>query len=232
MNTAIRNYINEEFKTAPKTKRALELKEELIANAEEKLTDLIAQGHDEDDSAEVVIHSIGNVKELFPDLEDTEAPLSMNATDELTQRKKYATIRAISTSLLILAAIIFLTSAVMYDSLELTGIWSGINLGVLGFILGGLLCIIPAAMRTYANYMMPSYQKRRDDIVEEYKEWKSQSARHKSIRHNISTIIWLLTTILYFIISFTTAAWYITWVIFLAAGCVEAIVTLLYSLKE
>jgi hypothetical protein len=68
--------------------------------------------------------------------------------------------------------------------------------------------------------------------VEEYKEWKSQSSRRKAIRGSISMIIWLTATILYFLISFTTMAWHITWLVFIAAACAEAIATLLFNIKE
>ena len=48
----------------------------------------------------------------------------------------------------------------------------------------------------------------------------------REMRKAIDSVIWLLATILYFVISFGTMAWYITWVIWLIAPCVQTIVHL------
>ena len=44
MKEKIRKHINELFKDAPKTRRAVELKEEMAQNTIEKYEDLIAEG--------------------------------------------------------------------------------------------------------------------------------------------------------------------------------------------
>jgi hypothetical protein len=232
MNTEISNYINEQFKSAPKTKKALELKEELIANAQEKLADMIAGGHNEQDSIAVVINSIGNVRELFPDLLDGDNNPTGYDREDLAMRKKFAIIKAISASLFALATVIFLTLSFIEESYFFDFTESGVTLLLLGKLAAGLMCIVAVGMLTYANHMMPQYRRKQDDIVEEYKEWKSQSARRKAVRGSISMIIWLTATILFFLISFATMAWHITWILFLAAACAEAIATLLYNIKE
>ena len=45
-------------------------------------------------------------------------------------------------------------------------------------------------------------------------------------------LIWTLVLVAYFIISFNTGAWYITWVIFLIGGSIQSIVSLAYSLHK
>lgn len=42
MNAKIREYIDRLFEDAPKTRKALEMKEEMISNAEEKFADFIS----------------------------------------------------------------------------------------------------------------------------------------------------------------------------------------------
>ncbi|MDR0948911.1 MAG: hypothetical protein LBM69_05300 [Lachnospiraceae bacterium] len=231
MNTEIRIYINEQFKTAPKTKKALELKEELIANAEEKLADMLAQGHDEKDSVAVVIHSIGNVRELISDLLEFEDAQPYIAAEDTTMRKKFAIMKSISASLFALAAILFLFSFYIHDSYYLQGERGTFYFGLVT-LLAGILFIVSVGMLTYANHMMPPYRRKQDDMVEEYKEWKSQSSRRKAVRGSISSIIWLITVIMYFLVSFTTYEWQITWLIFIAGACAEAIVTLLFNIRE
>ena len=45
-------------------------------------------------------------------------------------------------------------------------------------------------------------------------------------------IIWTLGTALYFIVSFATNAWYVTWVIFLITGAVQGLVNAIFDLME
>ena len=47
--------------------------------------------------------------------------------------------------------------------------------------------------------------------------------RKKVIRKGFSGIMWLVATILYFVLSFVTGKWAITWVVFLVAALVEVI---------
>ena len=46
-------------------------------------------------------------------------------------------------------------------------------------------------------------------------------------KNTINSLIWLVATILYFLLSFGTGAWYITWLIWLIAPCVQMIVNLM-----
>lgn len=49
---------------------------------------------------------------------------------------------------------------------------------------------------------------------------------------HLSGLMWLVITMLYFWISFTTGAWYITWVIFLVGACLESAMSLLLKLRR
>ena len=50
MNEKIRKEVNVLFQNAPNTKRANDLKDEIISNAEDKYEDLIKQGKSEEES--------------------------------------------------------------------------------------------------------------------------------------------------------------------------------------
>ncbi|MGN0977511.1 MAG: hypothetical protein ACI4PH_05595, partial [Faecousia sp.] len=48
----------------------------------------------------------------------------------------------------------------------------------------------------------------------------------------IGGVIWALGVALYFIVSFATNAWYVTWVIFLITGAVQGLVNAIFDLME
>lgn len=56
--------------------------------------------------------------------------------------------------------------------------------------------------------------------------------RNRRLKKSVSNMIWAIGLALYFIISFTTMAWYITWVIFPIIGAVQGLVRAILDLKE
>ncbi len=64
-----------------------------------------------------------------------------------------------------------------------------------------------------------------------YKVEKKEEKVNK-VAKSIKEIIAILTCIIYFVISFLTLAWHITWIIWVAYGLIEAIVDLIFQLKE
>lgn len=222
----IREYIDTLFKDAPKTMAAIEMKEEMISNAEEKMTDLLAEGYREDDAFSVVIHSIGNVEELFADLEIIDSKKTAAMTEEYYKKKAFIT--TIAVGLYIFAGAIFLGAPLIDDMIPT----NTFDFSSIGFILAILICIVPTCMLTYIAILSPAYKKKQDNIVEEYKEWKSGNERDRSIRKAIESILWTLTVFIYLAISFLTFRWDITWIVFIIALCLDSIVKLVFSLKR
>jgi len=63
------------------------------------------------------------------------------------------------------------------------------------------------------------------------KKEKKVTKKDKTVKQ-VCEIIDILGVVIYFIVSFTTMAWHITWVIFLIIGLCEAIVKLIFGLSD
>ena len=101
MKEKIRKHINGLFTEAPKTRKAMELKEEMIQNTIEKYEDLIAEGHKEEDAFRIVVGSIGDVTELFEDLKDKSLwPLALYLPNIAEDKAAVAFAAALITCLL------------------------------------------------------------------------------------------------------------------------------------
>lgn len=84
------------------------------------------------------------------------------------------------------------------------------------------LCIIAyATAKIIKNYMS-------NPKIEKSEEKKKE----ERIVKQINTIVGTICTIIYFIISFATMAWYITWVIFIIDGLICEVVKLFFMLNE
>ena len=163
MKENIRKHIDGLFADAPKTRKAIELKEELTQNTIEKYEDLISEGYREEDAFQNVISSIGDVNELFEVLADKNL-LTLSEAD----RKKKAILTAVSAGLYIFAGVVFLAChLIMQISPVLTLGYGYFDYNLLGLILAGLICIAPTCMLIYANHMYPSFREDENSLGEE-----------------------------------------------------------------
>lgn len=216
MNEQLRKHLDHIFQNAPKTRAALELKEELLANSSERYQDLIASGISEQDALDNVISSIGDVNELLLTLQAHE--VSGNLSQEII--KKVAVLKSVATAIFILSVV------------ALIGIDSLLPWTNLGIIVMLIMIAIGVCIMVYTNTAYPRYVKKEDSVVEDFKEWNHNQKHLKSIKASVNTILWMAILVLYFVISFVTMAWYITWVIFLIGACAQGIVNLLFQLKN
>ncbi|HBA49038.1 MAG TPA: hypothetical protein DCZ91_14825 [Lachnospiraceae bacterium] len=224
MDERIRKYIDGLFADAPKTRKAMEWKEEVVVNTIDKYHDLISEGYNEEDAWQIVINSIGDVTELFEELRE-ENPLMLSEEE----RKKRAVLNSVAAGLYIFAGVVYLLWMLIAENLFY--MYSDVRMEV-GLILAALICIPPTCILIYTANMYPNFSKKEDSLVEACKEARYIRNRERAIKTSVSAIIWLVTLILYFIISFVTYYWNVTWIIFLVGGCAQAITFLVFSLKR
>lgn len=239
MNEKIKNHIEMLFEKAPKTRKALELKEELLANSEERYQDLIANGISQEDAIKNVISSIGNVSELFQGLEDL-APEQNIVYYE--RAKRAAVLKTVAIGIYLLGAVVFvffiLVNRMTYSPFGFTANLTGIYMGghfdyvMFGFILMIVIDIIPTCMLVYISSMYPKNRNQGITVVEEFKEWNSSNRKNRSIKGAVSAVLWAVTVMFYFAVSFTTYDWNITWIIFLIALSLQTVIELVFRLKE
>ena len=170
MNEKIRKEVNTLFQNAPNTKRANDLKDEIISNAEDKYEDLIKQGKNEEEALQIVMKEIGNVDELIEELNKNN-PIHTQYVEEA--RKKTGLIVSICVGLYILSVI----ACVVLDEL---GLPDFITASSFLSIAGVSTCVL-----IYHFMTKPKYTKYDDTIVEEFKEWKGKKDKNKEIKKTI-----------------------------------------------
>ncbi|HBU11556.1 MAG TPA: hypothetical protein DEB31_02145 [Clostridiales bacterium] len=209
MEERLKKYVDNLFAAAPKTKTAVELRQEIYTNLVERYHDLLATGASPEEAYEIVKKSVGNVDELINSL--YERTKEDNEEMEIERRKR-AKFNAMSAAL-------YIASPIFVIAFSAAGLW------LPGVIL--LLACIAAAtgIRIYSNTVYsPAYAKMDDTMVEDFKEWKAENQGRVERKNIYSGTMWLLVTIAYFLVSFLTGAWYITWLIFLVGAAIEQII--------
>lgn len=217
MKEKLRLHIATLFEEAPKTKRSTDLQEELFANLIERYNDLVSSGMTEDESYKNVISNIGDVSELTRNLKENDV---MDFAKVAEDRKKSALMTTIAVSIYFVGFLLFM-GFIMF-----TGLYEIGTMILFIFAAAGTILLV------YNAASKPKYQKYDDTVVENFKEWNSNHDKMKGLRGAISATLWTLIVILYFLVSFMTMAWYITWIIFLIGACIESVISIIFKLRD
>lgn len=210
MNDRIKTHVDSLFEGAPQTRKVMDLKEELLANLNSKYDDLIASGTSEDDAYRLVISGIGDISELVRQIQNESAFNSHYPTQE---RKKSALFVAIAIGLYIISPMCVVAFK---------------DQGVLVMF---ALIAIATGILIYNRMTRPRYVKEDETIVEEFKQWKSESSEKRRLRQSISSVLWPLIVVIYLAFSFLSGAWGISWIIFIIGAFIEGVIKLIFEIK-
>ena len=219
MEEKLRKYIEDLFADTTPSRRALELKEELAQNLNEKYRDLIADGKTPEAAYSIAVAGIGDISGLLSSLE--RDPGATAALEE--QRKKSARNVAIAVMLYITSCV----PAIVFSELGFSG-KEGTAISIIWMFLS---CAAATGLLIY-NGMTKVKPQKGDTVVEEFRQWQSESSDKKQLRGAISGALWMIIVAIYFIISFTSQNWAVTWIIFLIGAAIEAIINIFIALKS
>lgn len=220
MNSKIKNYVEVLFSDIPRSKKAKELKEELLSNMSERFEDYIQAGKTENQAYSLVISSLGDIDEMLAEVMPSDEFLK-NAN---YYRKRNAKNTAISVAMYIIGVVFLIGFGAIGHSLG-----SGDFYGVIGLLILLLISAVATGIIIYSNMSMPlEYKDYNARINEEFKAIDSKEAR---ILTNILSIYWLVITFIYLAISFLTMQWGITWIIWILAGVFESIVKTIFEMR-
>ena len=213
MISKIKNYIEDAFENAPNTKGVRELKEEMTANLIEKYNDLIAMGKTKEESYREVVKGIGNIDKLISDLK-----VNVNPSISSEDIKKSAKIKAIATALYILSPVLLISL-------------SEIGEGILALSAMLILIAIATGLLVYDNATKPQTVFEDEDILDEFMQWRANKKKSSVIYKSIKSVVWLIILCVYFLISFTTNAWHVSWVVFLIGAAINLIIDAFEKLR-
>ena len=196
-----------------------EIREEILQNTLDRYDDLIEQGKSPEAAYRLAISGIGDINEILgsqpmtvPDAPNAQAP---KTEDDPVRKKK----RAGAIMLYILSAIPLIVLSELGAS-----------------TLGLALTIIMVAAATYE--MIITSKKDFDDDedddldIEKTSFPPKKNDPNRQLKKSIHAVVDAITIAVYLIVSFSTKAWAITWIIFPISGCVNGLVNAIIDLKE
>ncbi len=204
-NEHIKNYIDNIFENVELSKKAIELRDELYFNMNEKYTDLLREGCTESEASEIVINGVGDISALLKPLKKPET------------KGKYQKLIPIVPMLVVVAyiSISFYTGAWAYTwilFLFIPVIISGINVYDEISKLDSENNINFGDIKNINKYV--DHRSNDSHLKNTYYTCKP-SIDYNKVYKNLSIMIWSGQVPIYFIISFLTGAWNITWIIYI-----------------
>jgi hypothetical protein len=222
MQDKIRNHIDGIFEDTTPTRKAAELREEMIQNLEDKYKDLIAKGKSPEAAYNIAIAGIGDISGLLEELEREHESSPWAKYENEAARKKSAMLTSIAVMMYILCALPLVILALLGSRH-----FAIIGLPVLFIMVAGATGLL-----IYNSMIKPKYEKESDTLVEEFREWKEENKGRKSMRSAISSALWTMLVCIYFIVSFTTGAWHITWIIFILGAAIESFINIFMNIRK
>ena len=221
MEDKLRAHMDHLFREVPLTKKSVELKEEILQNLVDKYHDLIAEGKSEEAAYNIAVASVGDISELLDSLKEESAAPDPACSDEYIHWKKRS---AILVPIAVMLYILSVLPVIVTEELHVND-----AIGACGFF---LFIGIATAIIIFNNMSKPTMDKLDSTIVNEFKEWKANQGGRKRARKAINSALWTIIVILYFLVSFSTGAWYITWILFLMGAAAENIIKAIFELHE
>lgn len=220
MEYNIRAYVDELFRDAPNTQRAYEMKVELVQNLLDKYNDLVACGKSEEDAYNITIYGIGDISELLEEMRRQETAQAGGGASGNTYYTAIGYFRRRSAALVAVAVGLYIFSVI---PVVLLGVLSEETQNEYLAAFGGAIMLAIAAVATGLLIWNSLTQPKRDDppeiVIDRYNRTRGGSAWLKAVESGF----WLLVVAVYFLVSFLTRRWDITWIIFIVAPAVSAI---------
>lgn len=214
MENRIREHVEDLFRDAPNNQRIYELKVELIQNLMDKYYDLVGEGKSPEDAYNLTILGIGDVEELIASVEE---PTVIRAS---MGKKKTAFRVSIAVMLYILSVV----PVILFAE-------AGIN-AVYGVVIMFVMIAAATGLIIYNSMSSPHKKSRPETVVEDFKQWQNKKSGNNAVYKAIMSAFWPLCLALYFVLSFTTGRWNVTWIIFLIAPAVSGIIKAVFDLKN
>jgi len=217
MNSKIEAHVTALFANASAGAHITDIKEELLANLNDKYDDLISSGKSDDEAFALVISGIGDIENLLKDMGEMPEyqPIEM---------EKNKQIRGIFISIGIALYVLSIVPMILCSQFGRPEI---------GTVIALVICAAATGFIVYGvSISKTKYSKTNNSFVEEYKEKIAVDNDNAKLRTAMSSALWPLLVVLYLAFSFITGWWHISWIIFLVGACVQQLIVYKFTSTE
>lgn len=195
---------------------AIDIKEEILQNTLDRYDDLVSQGKTPEAAYSLAISGIGDLSEILGSRQPYSMPYTPPVSPVQPAQQAYdpvykRVLRATAIFLYILCPTpLFVLSEMGMATIGLCGTLAIVAVATVLFLLGKKTNDHPGKKTAQTAPLSPQQE----------------------LRKSIHGVVWAVGLAAYFIVSFLTNAWYITWVIFPMIGSLSGLINACIDLKE
>lgn len=220
MNNKIKNYVDVLFSDVPGTRKARELKEEILSNMSERFEDYISQGKTENQAYSLVISSMGDIDEMLESV--------MPNAEFVKRGEEY---RGRNARNIAIGVAMYLIGVAILIGFSQYGIFSGqTEFSIYGVIALLLIAAAATALIIYTHMSTPpefeDYDKQTRNKHKVYNE------RDNRIFKSIMSIYWSVIIFIYLGLSFITGYWGLSWLIWVLAFILSGIIKTIFEMRR
>ena len=215
-----------------------DIKQEILQNTLDRYDDLLSRGKREEEAYRQAIAGIGDINEILngktaprynqPDQGSTYTEGNQGSVyTEVNQESAYAPIPEFEGTAAVVARLMRAISIFLY-------IVCPIPIFIfekLGWDEVGVCCTLVIVAIATALLLLFKSPKAKEQPVYTQEYHGNQSSR-KALKKSVGSLISTIGLVAYFVISFATGAWFITWLIFPIIGAVKGVVNSCIDLRE
>lgn len=225
MNAKIQNYVDVLFKGIPNTKKAQELKEEILSNLNEHFEAHIAEGKSENQAYTESLSDLGDVDELLKDLEPEQE--LKGKIDVYRQR------RARNTSIAVMLYILSVVCVIIFGSIsDVFNVGNGEGFEVVGVVLMFVLIAAATGLLIYTHMSMPEDVSKYISRPSAGGEGFGPSNKKLKKLAAFMKMYWCIVLIVYLGVSFGTGAWHLTWIIWIIGACLKNAIFMFFDTND
>lgn len=226
MNSKIVNYVEVLFKDVPDTKKARELKEEILSTMNDHFEEHIAEGKSENQAYTETLADLGDIDELLKELEPEK--------DLKEKIDAYRTKRARNTSVAVVLYILSIVFVIGFAAVtEIMGLENAETYAVIGVICMFICIAIATGIVIYTHMSMPQDVQQYITRNKHSKElnYKGNSNALKFLAAFMK-VYWALILVVYLLVSFSTGMWAWTWLIWVIAAAVKKAIYIFFDTTD
>ena len=256
MRNKLKEYIDTIFadaeRRAPQNRQVSELKEEMLQNLYDRYDDLLAREKSPAAAYNIAIAGVGDVSELIDSLvgpsevsgsadgfADAEAPTASGKRplneEEMETVRRYKSRSAVITSVSIAMYILcwlplVILGGILGDAGGIAGL--AVMFGMIAAATG--LLVYNGMTKPKFDATVADWDDDDDDDEDDDGAFKANTRRpaRSPAYKAISSLLWIVTFCVYFLVSFASGAWHITWMIFLIATALDNVIKAIFDLRR
>ena len=206
-----------------------DIKQEILQNTLDRYDDLVSRGKREEEAYRQAIAGIGDINEILngKTAPRYDQPDQDSTYTEVNQGSAYAPIPEFEGTAAVVARLMRAVSIFLY-------IVCPIPIFIfekLGWDEVGVCCALVIVAIATALLLLFKSPKNKEQPVYTQEYHGNQSSR-KALKKSVGSLISTIGLVAYFVISFATGAWFITWLIFPIIGAVKGVVNSCIDLRE